>query len=132
LPFPLKSVKIQGHNYKIVSDFSEDCKKALQATPTEPHGSDGLINHATQTIYICPLLEIDQVLSTFIHELLHGISHLLYNDKLFSANEEEEEQKVYMLASALYEVLINNKFLRYNVREQRPKKRQRRTTKNRK
>jgi len=98
-----KTIKIGGHNYKIIFPYvfterldisgdNDHDKKIIRITKDSPDGprSESAID------------------VTFIHEILHGIDHLTGHD-MFTG--EEGEKKIEALSEGIYQVLIDNGYL---------------------
>ena len=91
-----KSIIIQGHTYKIISNNSKDCKENLESKDLR-----GCIKYPEQTIYIAPDQHEQSWELTLWHEIIHGF----YNHMgLF-----ENEKRVDNLATSLYTFFHENK-----------------------
>lgn len=93
-----KSIIIQGHTYKIISNNSKDCKENLESKDLR-----GCIKYPEQVIYIAPDQHDDSWMLTLVHEMVHGfLQHFGYKDN---------EKLVDNLATAIFTFMRENQNL---------------------
>ena len=91
-----KSVIIQGHTYKIISDNSEVCLQELESEELR-----GCIKYAEQAIYISPEQMDEGWYLTLVHEIVHGImNHMGLKDN---------EKVVNSVSTGLFTFITENK-----------------------
>lgn len=93
-----KSVIIQGHTYKIISDNSEICEQELADSE---YGLRGCVKYNDQVIYISPDQNDESWFLTLIHEIFHTFqNHMGHKD-----NEKLTDH----MATAMFTFLKENK-----------------------
>ena len=91
-----KSVIIQGHTYKILSDNSKECKENLENEKLR-----GCVNYVKQVISIEP----DQHDESWVMTLCHEIVHCFLQHFNYKHNEKLTDN----LATAIFTFLSENK-----------------------
>lgn len=97
-----KSVIIQGHTYKILSDKSKKCLEVLDGV--DGPNLKGCFLPYEQLICIDSDLLDDFWYSTLIHECLHSFLH-----HMIHTNETDDETLVEYLTIAIFTFLRENK-----------------------
>jgi len=96
-----KQVKIGGHTYKVLYPYQFKERSDVFGTCNSARNEIRLTNLDGNGFK----LPMDVIEQNFIHELLHAISIVYYNDNL-------EEKTVEVLSQGLYQVLSDNKMLK--------------------
>lgn len=97
-----KSLKVGGHTYSVTYSKGNDEKKGKD--------SWGLTNHEHKNIYIDKDVPESQREETFIHEILHCVTH--HTKINYEMDDDKEENLVKRIACGLYMVLKDNNLLR--------------------
>lgn len=99
-----KTVKIQGHTYKIICDNSKECLDALKDGHT---GLWGCIDSVKQKIYIDPNIPTDERwFSILLHECMHGFMQF--------SGLPDSEKVVFSLTNTIFNFLVENKLVNFD------------------
>lgn len=104
-----KNIKIGGRNFSVTyphlfkerSDVNGNCWSDTQQILISNVNGSGIER------------PFEAIVVDLIHEVLHGIAYVYGpNNRLFGKTHEEEEKVVSLLSEAIFQVLIDNNYLK--------------------
>lgn len=96
-------MQIGPYNVRIVLDKEEMERARVRHSNLD---ACGLCDHQRQTIYIDPDMEIDAIVDTLLHEIMHFIFYITGGTNELGA--EQEEKVILFLGSMLLDTIRRN------------------------